>query len=160
MKKILFLFMLSITMFAGAIVGVANDYDPIQSAYVGLGVGILTMLAIPKGSLAVGVSVTDLNTQLGAYFRKYSQDIWRAITKDLEFEQYMTKISGVTDQYAVPSSSATELLQPWQSGFTAKGDVAFDAYINTVKRIKMDFTLTADNIDKISKSYAAFLYDE
>lgn len=160
MKKILFLFSVLVPMFIGAIIGVASGFNPTVSAFGGLGVGVITSLSMENGVLAAGISVTDINAQLGAYFRKYSADIWRSITTDLEFEQYMTKVSGVTDEYVIPSSSATELLQPFQSAYTTKGAVNFDAYINKVRRIKMDYTLTADDIDKISRSYTSFLYDE
>lgn len=160
MKKFAFLLSVLAAMFVGSIIGVANDINPIQSAGISLVVGVVVSSLIPQGSLASGISVADLNTQLGAYFRKYSSEIWRAITKDLQFESYMTKVSGVTDEYAIPSSSATELLQPWQPDFTKKGAVNFDAYINKVRRIKMDYTLTADDIDKISRSYTSFLYEE
>lgn len=152
--------MMLVPMFIGAVVGVASGFNPLHSAGAGLVLGVVTELAMPSGVAASGVSVTDINTQLGAYFRKYSAEIWRAITSDLQFESYMTKVSGVTDEYAIPSSTATELLQPWQPDYTVKGAVNFDAYLNKVRRIKMDYTLTADDIDKISRSYTAFLYDE
>ena len=105
-----------------------------------------------------GLDLSLLNAQLGAYMRKFEKDIWRLVTKDIEFEKYMRKVSNVTDEYVISTGSMSEVLQPFQSTWTPKGTTTFDPRINKVRQIKADVLI--DNIDDIYRTYLAYLADE
>lgn len=105
-----------------------------------------------------GIDISEVTAQLGDYVRKYENTIWKLATQDITLENYMTKISGVTDEYVVTTGSLSEVLQPWQKDWTPKGEAAFAPRINKVRQIKIDYVI--DDIDKIYRSYLAFLADE
>jgi hypothetical protein len=120
--------------------------------------GSAAVLATSKGMATSGIDLTQLNTVLGAYMRKYAADIWRLALNDIELEKYMRKVPGVSDEYVQPSSSHTEFLQPYQKDWTPKGTVAFDAMINKVRQIKMDLQL--EELDELHRSYLAYMATE
>jgi hypothetical protein len=142
-----------------AIIGNAAGMTPEQSAYTGaVGTGLSMLATAPSGSLRAGIDLSDVTSTLGAYWRKFEKDIWKAITQEIVFEQYTTKISGVTDEYVSTLSSHTEFLQPYQKQWTPKGAVTFTPYINKVRNIKAD--ITVDGLDDLYATYLAWMADE
>ena len=134
--------------------------EAVNYSFIGAGVALVYAM-IPKqiGALsATGFDLTALNAQIGAFYRRYDKEIWKAITRGITFEKYMRGVPNVTDEYVSPHSSHTEFLQPYQSGFQEKGSVSFDARKNKVFHIKMDFLL--QDIYDIYRSYLSFLSDE
>jgi hypothetical protein len=111
-----------------------------------------------SGVAATGLDLSELVDQLGNYMRMYQSEIWRAATSDIQLENLTRKVANVTDEYVVPQSRHTELLQPFQSDFTPKGTVAFDARINKVRQIKLDMQLK--DMDDLYRTYLAFMADE
>src|SRR5690554_85691 len=105
-----------------------------------------------------GLDLTALNAQLGAYVRKYEKSIWKLVTQDIELEKYMRKVSGVTDEYVISTGSVSEVLQPFQNGWTPKGTTSFNPRINKVHQIKVDYLI--DNIDDIYRTYLTYLATE
>lgn len=120
-----------------------------------MGVGAFALAKTPSGSLAAnGFDISEIVTQLGDYYRKYSTQIWQDIYNRLEFENYMTAIPGITSQYVATSSSVSDILQPFQGGFTPKGSVTFTPRINEVKHYKVDYL-----IDSMDDWYTTYLGD-
>jgi hypothetical protein len=156
MKKLFLIAIVSLVYSIGYAIGTELHVNPILS---GLAVTAISCVGLaPKGSLFAGLDISAINTELGAYWRVYQKEIWRKLFTELELEKYMRKVPNVTDEYVVPSSSNTELLQPFQKAWTPKGSVAFDARINKVRQIKIDYLL--DSMDEIYRSYLAFMADE
>ncbi len=156
MKKLLLVLVLALTYSVGYSFGVKLDVNPVMT---GLALSVVSMLGTAQqGVLNAGLDITAINSELGAYWKVYQKEIWRKLFTDLEFEKYMRKVPNVTDEYVVASSSNTEILQPFQKAWTPKGSVAFNARINKVRQLKVDYLL--DNMDEIYRSYLAFMADE
>jgi hypothetical protein len=162
MKQFLNLFYAILFIVVASFVGVSVGATPTTSLAVTAVVIVSLSVISSKTKLAdgmrTGFDVSEIITQLGAYSRKVAPEIWRKIFTGLELEQYMKKVSGVTDVYKTMSSSNSEILQPFQSGFQEKGAVAFTAYENKVRQIKIDYLL--QNMDDIYATYLAFMADE
>lgn len=105
-----------------------------------------------------GIDLSDVVSQLGNYVRKYEKQIWRLATQDITLENYMTKVSGVTDEYTSTVGTISELLQPYQKAFTPKGEAKFIPRTNKVRQIKIDYII--DDIDDIYRTYLAYLASE
>lgn len=83
---------------------------------------------------------------LNRYSTTYSNDIKQKLRTGLEFETMMTP-RAADHTYSAPNVTATELLQPWQSAYTPKGSYAFSAVENELTKIKLDHTVTADDLE-------------
>lgn len=156
MKKLILFFSVALVFAVGSAFGAKIGVNPVVA-----GVAVVALVALgstSQNTMRAGIDLTDLNTQLNAYWRVYEKQIWRKMFTDLEIEKYCRKVNGVTDEYVVPSSSNTELLQPFQSGFTPKGTVSFNARINKVRQIKIDFLF--EDLDDLYRSYLQFMADE
>lgn len=157
MKTTNLILALSFTMLMGAVMGGSVGFDPLISGLVVT--AILSFSKVPNGALSIdGVDVSAIRTQIEEYFKYYSKTIWVNILKGTDFEQYMKPISGVRNRYVTTSSTRDEFLQPWQKGWTPKGGVAMNPFVNTIYDIKMDTTL--DNLHELYRTYLAFLNDE
>lgn len=142
----------------GALLGVATGFNPIVSGSVSLVAS--AVVQAPKGALFTGVDLSDVTTALGKYMSvpKVAQDIWSRLFQGLELAPYMKKIGNQTGKYVGVNSITSELMQPFQKGWTPKGTVDFNPYINDVFRAKVDFLL--DNIDDVYASWLMFFADE
>lgn len=151
------LFLVVLTFIFGSMTASVFGINPIVG-----GTASTALNLIPKGVdnqvAMAGITLTDLSAQLGAYSRKYEKEIWTGLFNSLQAENYMTPVPNVQDQYASPSAEITDVLQPYQSGWTPAGVVSFDARINKVFPIKFDIEL--DELDEIERSYIGFMADE
>lgn len=130
------------------------------SSSLGAGVSVGLSLFVPKlsGTLNAGLDLSNVTSLLGAYVRKYEKQIWQLVTQDIEFEKYMRKVSGVTDEYVITTGEVSELLQPYQNEWTPKGEADFLPRINKVRQIKVDYTV--NNLDDVYRTYLTFLATE
>ena len=166
MKKLVFLRVI-MTLMMFSLVGesaMANGWSEVELAAVG-GTAVAVRVIFGSKNQAPnniarndGFDISEITTLLGDYIRKYSAQIWREITNDIQMEMYTTKIMGVTDEYVSTRSEHTELLQPFQKDYTPKGSVAFTPRINKVRQIKLDYKI--DCMDDLYKTYLAFMADE
>jgi len=156
MKKLVLLFSVLVVFAAGAVIGSSVGFEPTVSGICA--VALSTMAVAPQGSFRVGLDLSEVTTQLGAYFNYYSNQIWAAIAKGQDFESYMKAVPNVKSQYVTTTSRRTEFLQPWQKGFQAKGAVEMIPYINKIFAIKMDHT--QDDLHALHNTYLAYLQDE
>lgn len=158
MKKLLLLFAVMLSTAFGAVLGATVGLNPVVS---GIGTTALFGLASADqgiGYARAGFDISAINAQLGAYMRRYEQVIQTRMFQGIELEKYMRKVGNVSDEYSVQSSSVTEILQGYQCEYTPKGETSFDARINKVRHIKLDYDLTC--IDEIYQSWLAFLAQE
>jgi len=130
------------------------------SSFLGASAFVLGSMLTPahSSSLRAGLDLSDINSQLGAYTRKYESKIWANMLNTITLENFMTPVSGVKSQFISKNSSINEVLQPFQKGFQAKGKVSIDAKINKVRHIKADIIF--DDIDDLFDSHAAEMADE
>ena len=158
MKNMYLLFATLMTFFMGAFVGSVGGLNPMASG----GALVLAKVFIPTQAgalnMAVGFDLTDLNTKLGAYFRKYESKIWAGVFQGIEFEKQMTPIGGVSDEYVTTSATIDDVIQPYQCDWTPKGKASFRARINKVRALKVDYDFEC--IDEIYHSWLADMADE
>lgn len=147
-----------VAMLFGALVALVSGFNPAYGAVISFAGS--TIAQAPAGSLHAGVDMSAIVSDLGAYLQvpKTAMEIWSRLFTGLELNPYLTKKGGVTGSYAGISSSTSELMQPFQQGFTPKGTTTFTPYMNQVYRAKVDFLL--DNIDDVVGSWLMFLHDE
>lgn len=153
MKKIL---SIALVFLVGALVGNAFGFNSGLSGSASV-LGSLLINA-PKQVAFVGLDLSEVTDQLGAYFRYYSNQVWAAITKGQDFEAYMKAVPNVKSRYITTTSRRTEFLQAFQKGFQAKGAIEMIPYENVIYPIKMDHT--QDDLHALHATYLAFLQDE
>lgn len=131
-----------------------------MSPFAGSATAVVGSMLVPQhqSSLRAGLDLSAINSQLGAYIRKYEEAIWTGVFRDITLEKFMTPVMGVKSQYVTRSSTISEILQPHQPQWSPKGTVSIDAKINTVQHIKADVVI--DNLDELFDSHAAELADE
>lgn len=65
-----------------------------------------------------GLDISKLNEALGAYSRKYSNTIKTLCYQKQELEECMSDVPGVTDEYVTFTGETSNVLQPYQCGWT------------------------------------------
>jgi hypothetical protein len=98
----------------------------------------------------MGIVVTDIKLEYGAYYLKSQQNINRLI-KQLRIKTE-TDTAGemiMTDETVYQASEALigELLQPFQKTFTPKGDLTFKPAPIYMKEMKADLDLYPDDVE-------------
>lgn len=72
----------------------------------------------------MAINITQLNSQLGAYFRVNSEQIIDSMFRDLELEQMMGSIPNVKDEWVSGTFTTGQVLQPYQPGWVEVGQVS------------------------------------
>lgn len=77
----------------------------------------------------------------------YDNNIRQILRNGVEFEAALTPV--VCERtYSAPNVSHGDVIQAYQSGFTPKNDVTFDAVESTLQSMKIDIQYTPDEIDQ------------
>lgn len=97
---------------------------------------------------AIAAAANSLNREATSYKRKISQDL----RQKLEFEKVATP-RACDKVWSAPNVTAGEFLQAYQSEFTPKGSVNFDAVENRLQKIKIDIQYNADDLEKFYDSW-------
>lgn len=159
MKKLIPMLLMTLVFLVGvASIGEQYEFKATQSITFVVAASILIAASGRKFGLRDGIDVSAVASELGEYMRVYTAQIWRKVYQQLEFEKYMRKIGNQRGKFSSLQSSATDVLQAFQPGFTAKGKTTFTAYVNEVYRTKVDYLL--DDIDEIYAGYLGFMGDE
>lgn len=151
--KVIVLFIAFFIM--GDAIGMQQDQAAGVGAVAIIGAAVSTA---PKHVLRAGYDISEVISQLGEYWRVYSRTLWREMTNDLELESYCRMVPMITDEYVTTRSENTEYLQPFQKGWTPKGETLFTPHINKVRQIKIDNVI--DCMDDLYRSYLSFMADE
>lgn len=129
----------------------------------------------------MSVGISDLNTSLGAYHRQNANQIGSLLYQDLELEQYMASVPGVSDEWASAYGTIGKVLQPHQSGWVEQGqtnattpgvqpgmvaaasgtgsaEIVFKPILHKVRQI--DIKVSFDNLDNLYRSWIGWLTDE
>ncbi len=98
----------------------------------------------------MGVTVTDILTEYGAYYEKSGQNRRRLIKALLQPSVTAETLTPVrTDEtiHKLANVAIDDLLQPFQKNFTAKGDVTFTPNKLELHHLKVDFSVYPDDIE-------------
>ena len=127
MKSIRFLTAMLLSVVMGGIVGSAFGVNPMAIVGPLTGFNILNFAGIitfAPGTAFMGLTVTDLITEFGAYYLQGSQNVNRVLKMMMQpaiTEQYMTLIKTDDTIYQLAQGKINDLLQPFQKAFTPKG---------------------------------------
>ena len=83
---------------------------------------------------------------------KYNPNIQQALRAGLECETAFAP-RAVDRTYSSPNAVAGEVIQQYQSAFTPKNNVTFDAEEWTLRKIKIDVQFDADDLEKYFNSW-------
>jgi hypothetical protein len=93
-------------------------------------VGIVTVAAvaltkIPTGSLAVGLNVDQVKTELGSYLRSNNKEVRQIIYNEAQAARYMKKVGKVKGRYPAGHTVTGHLVQGFQSVWNKIGETKF-----------------------------------
>lgn len=93
------------------------------------------------------LNLTDLNVELGAYYRTNKAAIMQKVYEQEDLRKYFNVVSGIQDEYVVTELEMAEMIQAFQKGWTPKGEAKFSPEINKVRPIKVDFPFSPKNME-------------
>lgn len=100
----------------------------------------------------MAITISGTAATLNRYAVAYSTNIHQQMRKGLFFENHVNA-RACDNTYSAPNATATEFFQPYQSGWTPKGGVSFDALETKLERQKVDHPITADDLDKFWEAW-------
>jgi hypothetical protein len=100
----------------------------------------------------MAVTVSASADGLNQFAVTKAQMIQQKLRTGLEIERLFTP-RACDNTYSAPNATASEILQAYQWQFTAKGNVTLDAVENKLQKIKGDFVITADDLEKFWDTY-------
>lgn len=100
----------------------------------------------------MSVTVDNAAAGLNQFAVTKAQMIQQKLRTGLEIESLFSA-RACDNTYSAPNATAGEILQAYQWQFTAKGDVTLDAVENKLQKIKGDFVITADDLEKFWDTY-------
>lgn len=100
----------------------------------------------------MAVTVAAAADGLNQFAVTKAQMIQQKLRTGLEIESLFTP-RACDNTYSAPNATASEILQAYQWQFTAKGNVTLDAVENKLQKIKGDFVITADDLEKFWDTY-------
>jgi hypothetical protein len=98
----------------------------------------------------MAIITTDVVTEWGAFYLKSQQNMTRLVNKlRLASETESAGQIIFTDEtvYQASEATLTDVLQPWQKGFTPKGDLAFKPVAIPMMKIKADISMYPDEVE-------------
>lgn len=105
------------------------------------------------------ITITDIITEFGAYYLNNGQNLTRVLAllyrKSMTEEMLATRVTEET-RWRASKALITELLQPFQKGWTPKGGTTFTPIEILLFKMKIDFELYPDDIEE---SWLGFLAD-
>lgn len=109
-------------------------------------------------SLGMAIVVSDVVTEYGAYYEKSGQNksrILQLLFQGTVTEKEMTKMK--TDQtiFKLANGVIDDLVQPFQTAFTAKGTLTFKPNPIELNHIKVDFSMFPDDIEAMWMGFLA-----
>ena len=152
MKSIRFLTARLLSVVMGGIVGSAFGVNPMAIVGPLTGFNILNFAGIitfAPGTAFMGLTVTDLITEFGAYYLQGSQNVNRVLKMMMQpaiTEQYMTLIKTDDTIYQLAQGKINDLLQPFQKAFTPKGGMEFKPNEIRQYHVKVDDSIYPDDI--------------
>lgn len=106
----------------------------------------------------MAITITNAANALKQYAIRYADQIAQPVRQGMEWEA-VARPRQAYDSYVGATATATDLLQPFQCGFTPRGTINFDQVENRLQRIKFDFTLDCDDLEKFYSAWRAEWYE-
>jgi len=97
--------------------------------------------------MASGFNLTQLNNDLGAYYRQARQAILSKMYAVEELRNLVTVISGIQDEYVMTELEFDEIAQPYQKQWTPKGTGTFKPEIIKARPVKADLELDLKDLE-------------
>lgn len=146
--------------FVGGLFAAAFQMPVFAGAFAGAGMAFMAVQTKTDHQVVrAGLDISAIAGQIDLYFRRFAREISVKLMTGVDFEQYMTPVSGQKGTWTSTSSMRSEFFQPYQKGFTPKGGVTLTPYTNQVYRNKINVLL--DNLDELFDTYLAeILVDE
>lgn len=118
---------------------------------VGSIVDLPAFLQNPEGlTLGMGLVVSDIVTEYGAYYEKSGQNTSRLKNLLLQpsvTEKYMTPIKTDNTVFKLANGVISDIVQPFHKNFTKKGDQTFTANEIALSHLKVDLEMYPDDIE-------------
>ncbi len=99
------------------------------------------------------VNIQRLNTDLGAYARQNSNQIFDLLMDGLTIPEHWQVISGVTDKYVFLSIVTGDITQSFKAQWLPKNNQRFEPIENKVFDIQIDASWTVSELKQIERSY-------
>ncbi|MEL6968627.1 MAG: hypothetical protein AAFO02_00550 [Bacteroidota bacterium] len=106
----------------------------------------------------MAITIDDAGNLLNQFTVDKAQGIHQKLRQGLEFENILSP-RAATNTWSAPNATPTELLQAYQWQFTPKGNTTLSAVDNQLQPIKVDITLTAEDIEKYFDTYMIEWYE-
>lgn len=105
------------------------------------------------------ITIDSLAEHLNDHSRFFSKDIMTKSRLGLEMEKLLPQRSSEGEYYVVENAEATEILQPYQGGFTPKGEVTHSEQSIRVRPVKLDMRFTEVQLAKWWNSWMISRFD-
>jgi len=105
------------------------------------------------------ITIDSLAEHLNDHSRMFSKDIMTKSRLGLEMENLLPQRQSTGEYYVVENAEASELLQPYQGGFTPKGSVTHSEQTIRVRPIKLDMRFTEVDLEKWWNSWMVDRFD-
>lgn len=154
MKKITTLcYALILAVLVSFIVAPVIDASPAQvlTAVVAISATLAVLgVTFPKNAAFTSLSLTDLSTALGAYFRKDKEQIFSNMLLGFDPSRTMEVWDDCKDQVPMPTLNTTELIKPATAGgFSATANaLVFGARIGQVRPAQVDLKIVPASYEK------------
>lgn len=97
---------------------------------------------------SIAVAADTLNRHAVAY----NPQIQQVVRAGLEYQMDWT-VRACDNTWSAPNAVVGEIIQAYQSAFTPKSSVAFDAEELKLRKVKLDIEFTADDLEKYFESW-------
>ena len=106
------------------------------------------------------VNIDKLNSDLGAYARRNSNEIMSMLMDGYEIPKNWNVISNVQDQYVFSSIVSGEITQAFKKAWLPKNNQRFVPIINKIYDKQIDITWEASELKSIEKSWLNMFFNE
>lgn len=106
----------------------------------------------------MAITIDSAATGLLQVQRTYGAQIWQEKRVNMEWEPSLP-VRATDKTHTEANATVAEILQPYQWQYTPKGGVDFNAVENTLKPIKADVKITADDLEKFWDSWKVEWFD-
>lgn len=112
-----------------------------------IGAGAFASFNMQSGLSFVGLTTTQLTSQLGAYFRSNNKQLEQMIYQKSQVAKYMKTITGVKGKYPALHTVTGNLVQGFASTWNAIGSTSFKANELVAYRQKVNYEFVPDDIE-------------
>jgi hypothetical protein len=141
---------LILAAFVGDVISTATGFNPLAVSAVIFGAGLFAVAPANAGYAFSALSITALNTALGAYFRKDKGVLISKMLLGMNVEDRMEIWDDCKDQVPLPNLTISDLVKPANPTTFAptSNALAFGARILQVRPWKVDLQIVPQTLEK------------